>query len=58
MARLMHYGDQTAMRAMDLRTGVAAPVGREAAPLSVVVPIALGTIEYRRNILDYGQTPG
>ena len=38
VARLMHYGDPTAMSVMDLRTGVAAPVGRGAAPLSAVVP--------------------
>jgi hypothetical protein len=34
----MHYGDQTAMSVMDIPTGVAAPVGRDAAPLRVVVP--------------------
>jgi hypothetical protein len=34
----MHYGDQTAMSVMDLRTGVAAPVGRDAASLSVAIP--------------------
>jgi hypothetical protein len=51
----MHWNDQSAMRVIDIRTGVAAPVGRDAAPLIVVVPINLATFDYRMNILDYGQ---
>jgi len=35
---------------MDMRTGVAAPVGRDAAPLIVVVPRDLATFDYRRNL--------
>jgi hypothetical protein len=53
----MHCNDPTAMRVMDRRPGVAVPVGREAAPRIVVVPIDLGTFDYRRNVLDYGQIP-
>jgi hypothetical protein len=57
LAYLMHCNDQTAMRVMDIRTGVAATVGREAALRIVVISIDLATFDYRRNMLDYGQIP-
>jgi hypothetical protein len=36
----MHYGDQTAMSVMDIRTGVAAPVGHDAALLHCDEPVS------------------